>query len=114
MDVNYYLNNTFVQLGVWIFCLLLCMCNIRMCYTIIKGWCTHAPTHAPTHAQKSAHAQSGPTHAQGTCPDPRTGPCRAITEWHDDEKVYDHIDSPGIKIPCKIYINDEGNLISHV
>jgi hypothetical protein len=123
MDFNYYLDllryNIFVQLGIGFVIVVLCVCNIRMCYINIKR----------------CHAQSGPTHAQGTCPDPRThaqgirtivpdprtGPTKARATFYPekdeepDSPVYTHTDCPNYnKTPCKIYINDKGNRISHI
>jgi hypothetical protein len=105
MDFNYYLDllryNIFVQLGLGLVVLILCACNIRMCYLNIN-------------------AQSDPTHAQGV-PDPRTGPTRARATFYPekdeepDSPVYTHTECPNYnKTPCKIYINDKGNRISHI
>ena len=66
------------------------------------------------------HAQSDPTHAQGV-PDPRAGPIRAKATFYPEKD--EEPDSPAYtltacpnynKTPCKIYINDEGNRISHI
>lgn len=105
MDFNYYLDlvryNIFVQLGLGLVVLLLCACNIYMC-------CMR-------------HAHSGPTHAQGACPDPRTGPLRAKATFYPEKD--EEPDSPAYtltacptydKTPYKIYINERGNRISHI
>ncbi len=120
MDLNYYLDllryNIFVQLIVVVLLIVLCVCNIRMCYLNIKK--CHAQS-GPTHAQDSR------THAQGTIhtivPDPRTGPIRAKAIFYpekDEEPespVYTHTSCPNYnKAPYQIYINDEGNRISHI
>jgi hypothetical protein len=122
MDFNDYLDllrsNIFVQLGIGFVIVVLCACNIRMCYS---------------HAQR--FLKTGPTHAQGTCPDPRThaqgihtivpdprtGPIRARATFYPekdeepDSPVYTHTECPNYnKTPCKIYINDKGNRISHI
>lgn len=108
MDFNYYLDilryNIFVQLGIGFVIVVLCACNIRMCYS---------------HAQR--FLKTGPTHAQGTCPDPRTGPIRAKATFYPekdeepDSPVYTHTECPNYnKTPYKIYINDKGNRISHI
>ena len=71
------------------------------------------------------HAQDSRTHAQGTIhtivPDPRTGPIRAKAIFYpekDEEPespVYTHTSCPNYnKAPYQIYINDEGNRISHI
>ena len=122
MDFNYYLDllryNIFVQLGIGFVIVVLCACNIRMCYS---------------HTQR--FLKTGPTYAQGTCPDPlthaqgihtivpdpRTGPIRARATFYPEKD--EEPDSPAYtltscptydKTPYKIYINERGNRIIHI
>jgi len=107
MDFNYYLDllryNIFVQLGIGFVIVVLCACNIRMCYS---------------HAQR--FLKTGPTHAQGV-PDPHTGPIRAKATFYPEKD--EEPDSPAYtltacptydKTPYKIYINERGNRIIHI